>query len=94
MSEIFETVNAHADAVQLEAQKRKEATRRQVQADRKLRNVFIGCVIVWVLMAVLRAFDQVGVELASFIDTWAGIFLAIWIGAWFQFRFCRKGLMK
>lgn len=94
MSEIFATVNDHAAEAQQQAQKRKEEARRQALANRKMNRVLIGCIAVWILMVVLSACGQVSKELADFISTWAGLFLAIWFGAWFQFRFCRKGLMK
>lgn len=94
MSEIFEAVNTHANEAHLENLKRKEEARRQALANRKMKHVLIGCIIVWVLLAVLRALGHVSEDLAGLIGTWAGVFLAIWFGAWFQFRFCRKGLMK
>ena len=94
MSEIFETVNTHAAEAHQQTQKRKEEARRQALANRKMNRVLICCIIVWVLMLVLSACGHISNDLADLISTWAGVFLAIWFGAWFQFRFCRKGLMK
>ncbi len=94
MSEIFEQVNLNAEVAHLEEVRRKHIARQHRQANRRLLHVLIGCIAVWILMVVLSVCGQVSKELADFISTWAGIFQAIWFGAWFQFRFCRKGLMK
>jgi hypothetical protein len=94
MIEIFEQVNLNAEVAHLEEVRRKHIARLHRQADRRLIRVLIGVLAVWVLMVVLSACSQISKELADFISTCAGIFLAIWFGAWFQLRFCRKGLMK
>ena len=94
MSEIFETVNTHSDLAQQVEHRRKGEARRRALANRKMNRILIGCIVVWILMLVLSGFGQISKELADFISRWAGIFLAIYFGAWFQFRFCRKGLMK
>lgn len=94
MSEMFEKVNTHADAARQTAQKRKAESLRCKRADRRLRAVILGCFVVWVLMIVLSACGQISKGLADFVNSWAFFFLAIWVGAWIQFRFCRKGMME
>lgn len=94
MSEIFEQVNLNAEVAHLEEVRRKHIARQHRLADRRLLRVLVGCVFVWVLMIVLSACGQISDGLADFISTGAAAFLAVWFGAWFQFRFCRKGLMK
>ena len=94
MSEIFEQVNLNAEVAHLEEVRRKQIARQHRLADRRLVRVIVGCVFVWVLMIVLSTCNQISAGLADFISTWAAAVLAIWFGAWLQFRFCRKGLMK
>lgn len=94
MSEMFEKVNTHADAARQAAQKRKAESLRCKRADRRMLAVLLGVVVVYVLMIVLSACGQVSKGLADFVNTWASFVLAIWLGAWIQFRFCRKGMME
>ena len=94
MSEMFATVNANAEAVQRGALRRKENTRRHRQANRRMLGVLVSAAAVWLLVIVLRLCGQLSTGLAEFLATWAGAVLAIWFGAWIQFRFCKGGLMK
>ena len=94
MSDLFEKINANAEAAKQEEQKRKETARKARQADRRMSIVLASVVGFWILIAVLASYDHVSKALADFLSTWAGIVLAIWFGAWFQFRFCGKGLMR
>ncbi len=92
--DMFEKINAHSDAVRQEERQRKEDNRRARRADRRMFRAFAAVVVSWVLVIVLSACGQISKALAEFLATWAGVTLAIWLGAWIQFRFCREGLMK
>ena len=94
MSEMFEKVETNADLAKQAEIRRKEIARRNERADKRMRVVLVGVVITWVLMIMLSGFDHVSKALATTIIYAAGNFLAIWLGAWIQFRFCRKGLMQ
>ncbi len=94
MSEIFETVNTHADLAQQIEQRRRENIRRTRRANKRMLRVLVGVVAVWLLVIVLRVCGQIAEGLADFIINWAGCFLTVWVGAWFQFCFCRKGLIE
>lgn len=92
--DMFEKINAHSDAVRQEERQRKEDNRRARRADRRMFRVFAAVVASWVLFIVLSACGQITEALAEFLSAWSCAVLAIWLGAWIQFRFCKEGLMK
>lgn len=92
--DMFEKINAHSDAVRQEERQRKEDNRRARKADRRMLFVTAAVVASWVLVSVLGACGHISEAMAEFLATLAGVALAIWLGAWIQFRFCKEGLMK
>lgn len=92
--DMFEKINAHSDAVRQEERQRKEDNRRARKADRRMLRVFAAVVASLVLVSVLGVCGHVSEAMVYFLAAWAAAVLAIWFGAWIQFRFCKEGLMK
>lgn len=94
MSEMFETVNAHADAVKARQEAEAAKKRRQRKADRVLRIRAIAAAITVVVLCLLGGLGLVAWPLAGALILATGFWLATWFGAWLQFSLVEGGLLR
>ena len=94
MSEMFETVNSHADAVRASREADAAKKRRQRKADRVLRIRAISAAIIVAVLGLFGGLGLVSWWLAIFLILVTDVWLAIWFGAWLQFSFVEGGLLN
>lgn len=94
MSEIFGTVNTHADVMRACREADAAKQRRQRKADRVLRIRAIAAAITVAVLCLLGGLDLVAWPLAGVLILATGVWLAIWFGAWLQYSLVEGGLLR
>lgn len=93
MSEMFETVNTHADVVRACREADAAKQRRQRKADRALRIRAIAAAITVAVLCLLGGLGLVAWPLVAVLIASTGVWLSLWLGAWLQFSFGEGGLL-
>lgn len=94
MSDMFGTINAHADAVRAAREADAAKQRRQRKADRVLRIRAISAAIIVAVLGLLGGLGLVSWWLAIFLILVTDVWLAIWFGAWLQYSLAEGGLLR
>ena len=81
----FEKMQALSDFY--ESKKRRKATRQ-------LLICAALAVVVVVCLSLALKFDLISWPLVFAFDCCAMVWLAVWLGAWLQFMFCKEGVLK
>lgn len=103
MSELFETINMKAlDSAERErvafeerqAERKREAKAKRINATKKL--LTRTAIVILTALGLWLAGKYYLMDATLVLVLYAAIFcwLCIWIGAWFQFMFCKGGLLE
>ncbi len=79
--------SANALAAQYEKEDRRRANRALL-----LRAALVAAWVAGIWTA--WGFDYISVQLAVVLESAGLIWLAVWLGAWMQYRFCKAGVLR
>lgn len=100
MSEMFNYINGHADMVREQRDRELaalNAKRRNAHRKKATRAFLIRAILAWALVLSLWfavGFDLVALGLAWPLQFAAMLYFMGWLGAWLQFMFCKRGLLR
>lgn len=100
MTTMFKTINDHADQARAERERELEALnakRRNKHRKKATRAFLIRAVIAWVVFGLLwlaMGLDLIIWQIALPLECGALLYFMGWFGAWVQFMWCRKGLLR